>query len=577
MPRTHTSIATSLARLAPLALLLLLHTGATPAPAQAQPAPADARPQRLDLAPDAHAYALVVGSNPGGPGQEPLAFAERDAQRMAEVLVELGHYPAGSVDLLRSPTRAQLAGALRRLRQRLATHAARDEQSVVFFYYSGHAQAQALRLGGEEFPLSELRAAIDALPTTLTLVVLDACQSGAYSRVRGADATADFSHNSITQLQTRGVAVMASSSGDELSQESERLSAGYFTHHLLVALRGGADEDRDGRVALDEAYRYAYAQTLLDTSRTAVGGQHVTLVTNLTGHGAVALTYPARASAQLELPAALEGQLLITRARGDAVMAELTKASGAALRLALPPGRYHVLWRGQRVIRSCDITLPARGVHTLSASSCQEITAEQATAREARTGPTRTWAFELGFGFGRRGRASDYTQRLNDFGFTRGLFSADWTPRMALAVERTVSRHFSVLLTFDQLEVQRFDRVFFDDSDDDYSWRAWSVGAQLRGTVPLAGHWLYGYAQGGLGLGIARTRFNPGREQEPTNVLTDYGVTLSAALGLRVMPGRRAGFYLQGGYSYAPILRNNLGDRHDSGGPTILTGFQAQF
>lgn len=566
MPRTLTS-------LGPLCAALLVLSGASPAAAQDTPAP---RPQRVDLAPDAHAYALVVGSNPGGPGQEPLAFAERDAERMAEVLVELGHYPAGRVDLLRAPTRAQLASALRRLRQRLSVHDARNEQSVVFFYYSGHAQSQALRLGGEEFPLTELRAAIDALPSTLTLVVLDACQSGAYSRVRGTDPAADFSHNSIQQLQTRGVAVMASSSGDELSQESERLSAGYFTHHLLVALRGVADENRDGRVALDEAYRYAYAQTLLDTSRTAVGGQHVTLDTNLTGHGAVALTYPARASAQLELPAALEGQLLITRARGGAVMAELDKAAGAALRLALPAGRYHVLWRGEGVIRSCAITLPARGVHVLSASGCDEITEEQATARAANDGPSMAWGAELGVGFAMEGRDGDYTARLNAFGYHPRLFDTDWNLRRAVAVERQIRGRLSVLLTFDSLEQRTFDRTFTDDSRDTFEWRTWAVGLQLRGTLPLAGHWLYGYAQGGLGLGIARSWFNPGREQEPTNAQTSFGVQLSGALGLRFMPWRHAGFYLQAGYTFAPILRNDLGDRHDSGGVAIVTGLRVQ-
>ncbi|MBK7156089.1 MAG: caspase family protein [Sandaracinaceae bacterium] len=571
MPRLLTS-------LRPLCVALLALCSAAPALAQDRaPAPQTPRPERVDLAPDAHAYALVVGSNPGGPGQEPLAFAERDAQRMAEVLTELGHYPAARVDLLQAPSRAQLAGALRRLRQRLSVHDARGEQSVVFFYYSGHAQSQALRLGSEEFPLTELRAAIDALPSTLTLVVLDACQSGAYSRVRGADPAADFSHNSIQQLQTRGVAVMASSSGDELSQESERLSAGYFTHHLLVALRGVADENRDGRVALDEAYRYAYAQTLLDTSRTAVGGQHVTLVTNLTGHGAVALTYPARASAQLELPAGLEGQLLITRARGDAVMAELTKAAGAALRLALPAGRYHVLWRGEDVIRSCAITLPARGVHVLGASGCQEISEEQATAREAHAGPSRAWGLELGLGFNQEGRSSDYTERLTSFGYQSGFFDWDWNVRMSTAVERQLRGPLSLLLTFDRLEDRSFNRGFFDDTHDTFHWRAWAVGLQLRGTFRLAGDWLYGYAQGGAGLGIARSRFNPGREQEPTNVRVDYGVQLSGALGLRFMPWDHMGFHLQVGYSFAPILQNDLGDRHDSGGVSIVTGLRAQF
>ncbi|MCB9656951.1 MAG: caspase family protein [Sandaracinaceae bacterium] len=562
--------------LGPLCAALLALHGVHPARSQAQgSAP---RPERMELAPDAHAYALVVGSNAGGPGQEPLAFAERDADRVAEVLVELGHYPPAGVDLLHSPTRAQLRASLARLRQRLAAHAARDEQSVVFFYYSGHAQSQALRLGREEFPLTELRSAIDALPATLTLVVLDACQSGAYSRVRGANPTADFSHNSIQQLQTRGVAVMASSSGTELSQESERLSAGYFTHHLLVALRGGADENRDGRVALDEAYRYAYARTLQDTSRTAVGGQHVTLDTNLTGHGAVALTYPARASAQLELPANVEGQLLITRARGGAVMAELTKAAGAALRLALPPGRYDILWRGASTIRSCSVTLPARGVHVLGTSGCQEITEEQATAREGQRGPSMAWGLELGLGMTHRGRASDYTDRLNAFGYQPGFLDGAWDARISAVVERQVFRHLSVLLTFDSLESRDFYRGLFSTEDDDhYRWRAWAVGLQLRGTLPLAGHWLYGYAQGGVGLGIARTVFDPGRDQDRTVRITDYGVQLSGALGLRFMPWRHAGFYLQGGYTYAPILQNDLGDRHDSGGASIVTGLRAQF
>jgi len=61
--------------------------------------------------------------------------------------------------------------------------------------------------------------------------------------------------------------VLASSSGSELSQESEQLRSSYFTHHLLVGLRGAGDADHDGQVSIDEAYRYAYHQTLLATGR----------------------------------------------------------------------------------------------------------------------------------------------------------------------------------------------------------------------------------------------------------------------------------------------------------------------
>src|SRR5205085_2833919 len=170
------------------------------------------------------------------------------------------------------------------------------------FYYSGHAKANAFSLGENELAIATLREKLRAIPSTLTLVVLDACQSGQFARTKGTEPAADFSFNSVSRLTTKGIAVMASSSAQELSQESDELRSSYFTHHLVVGLRGAADADGDGRVSLDEAYRYAYRRTLASTAQTQVGGQHVTLETDLAGQGEVPVTYPADARSQLELP-----------------------------------------------------------------------------------------------------------------------------------------------------------------------------------------------------------------------------------------------------------------------------------
>src|SRR5205807_694263 len=146
---------------------------------------------------------------------------------------------------------------------------------------------------------TELRYAEDdarKVGATLTVVVLDACQSGAFSRIKGAQPAADFSYSSRQHLDASGVAVLASSSGSELSQESEQLRGSFFTHHLLVGLRGAGDANGDGQVSIDEAYRYAYHQTLMATAETAVGGQHVTFEVDLKGHGDVALTFPRAAT-----------------------------------------------------------------------------------------------------------------------------------------------------------------------------------------------------------------------------------------------------------------------------------------
>ena len=98
---------------------MVLGSGVALADGPAPEAPAVAAPV---------SYALVVGSNAGGPGQQPLRYAETDAQRVAEVLTTLGGYDAEHVTRLLQPTSAELFGALehwRGLLTRLAGRAAR--------------------------------------------------------------------------------------------------------------------------------------------------------------------------------------------------------------------------------------------------------------------------------------------------------------------------------------------------------------------------------------------------------------------------------------------------------------------
>jgi hypothetical protein len=156
-------------------------------------------------------------------------------------LRDVGGYPADNVITALGPDRAGLLAAFATLRDRLQRQTSRGEQARLVFYYSGHARADAITLGRDEIPLAELRQQILGLPSTLTIVIIDACQSGAFSRIKGAEPTSDFSFNSLARLNTAGLAVMASSSGTELSQESDQLASSYFTHHLLSALRGAGD------------------------------------------------------------------------------------------------------------------------------------------------------------------------------------------------------------------------------------------------------------------------------------------------------------------------------------------------
>ena len=67
--------------------------------------------------------------------------------------------------------------------------------------------------------------------------------------------------------------LIASSSADEESQESDDIGASFFTHYLASGLLGDADSSGDGKVTLAEAYTYAYARTVGETAETRAGAQ----------------------------------------------------------------------------------------------------------------------------------------------------------------------------------------------------------------------------------------------------------------------------------------------------------------
>jgi hypothetical protein len=523
--------------------------------------------------------AVVVGTNHGGPGQTELRFAEDDARAVATVLEGLGRYEADKVQLLIRPSVKQVVQALDGLSARAAEARRQGGQVQVLFYYSGHARASALNLGDEEFPLGDLRARLLSLPATVTIVLLDACQSGAISRVKGAEPTADFSFNSVSRLETAGIAVMASSTGTELSQESETLRGSYFTHHLLVGLRGAGDADGDGRVTLGEAYRYAYNQTLTATAATAVGSQHATLETGLRGKGEVVLSYPAAASAQLELPATLAGELLVRLEPAGTVIAELHKVSGHRLRLALAPGRYVAIHRIGSRVRRCDVAIDDGRIERLDVAACPDIESSVVAAKgNGDLPPRERWVFLAAFGAA-TGRNDRFVTRLGDFGFNDQVYFG--LPRFSIAVARAVRRHLALgveLASLDERVFRRDSSTTLSGQDERFWWATYALGVFVAGEYPLWRDRLIPYVRGGVGVTLARTSYQ--EIDAVTHVVSsddatsDFGYTLRAAAGIGIMPWRHFGFYGEATATYAPTINNLVGDIHDSGGLGTLLGLR---
>ncbi|HKE19762.1 MAG TPA: caspase family protein [Kofleriaceae bacterium] len=531
-------------------------------------------PPALLPPPDTAAFALVVGSNTGGQAQAPLHYAESDARQVAELLGELGGYRPDRIQLALHPTRAQLHAALDALTARAVAEARAGRQPRVFFYFSGHARSSALNLASEEVPLTELRERLVGLAGGLTIVVLDACQSGAFSRIKGAEPTADFSFNSLARLSATGVAVLASSSASELSQESDRLGSSYFTHNLLVGLRGAGDASGDGKVSLDEAYRYAYHQTLLATAATRVGAQHVSLEVELKGKGEVPITTPAAADAQLELAAALEGEVLVERRSARAVVAELHKARGGAVRLGLPAAGYSVLVRapGAAFLRRCDVELARGQVGRLALERCAREPLGEGEAKGA-GGSGPRWSIELAIG-GQSSIEDDFTRRLESFSYRaeEPLFPP---PHLAASVVYHVNPFLGVVGQLSTLGRQRYDR----DADGpplEFSWSTLALGLHARGRLPLVGGVLTPFVQAGGGIATAFTELDDGAGAPDKQQY--WGWHLGASAGLDVQPPRwLLGFTAEAAYVTAPVIDNLIGDTHDVGGRIVRFGVRASF
>jgi hypothetical protein len=563
--------------------------------------PARARADASPTAPRTHAYAVIVGDNVGGSGQQPLRFAEDDAQRVAQVLVELGHYDASDVRTLLRPDAAHLLAAVDDVATRARANSERGEPTQVLFYFSGHARATAVNLGDEELSLATLRDKLRAVPSTITIVVLDACQSGSFSRIKGAQPAADFSYNSVSGITQKGLAVMASSTAEELSQESDQLKSSYFTHHLVTALRGAGDADGDGRVSLDEAYRYAYRRTLASTARTKVGEQHVTLETDLAGQGEVPVTFPSEATAKLDLPAPLEARVLVQQHASGAVMADVQKARGAPVRLALVAGNYDAVVAQRTGIVECHVTVSDGGVTEIDPRTCTPVAddatvskgsfaedegtvhqgadaddhegAEPIEAPPPRRGEREIdrWDLELAVGVIQK-RTDAYTSRLNEFGYEAGLIDLP-SVRVTAGAARVLTRHLAAVVQGGTLAGDSYTRSIASETDT-ASFHAYGAAANLRAFADVA-KWFDVYGQGGVGVGLGVVSLETQQTGvPPKTTTTSFGVLLSGAIGAKARLGRVVSLFGQVGYDYAPVIRNLIGDTHDGGGLSGQLGMQ---
>jgi hypothetical protein len=340
--------------------------------------------------------AVVVGSNIGLREEAALDYAEADARRFHELIRDVGQVAPGHAFLVTQGGAEAVRSALGQAR-RLLAQARPGGQGVLIFYASAHADAEFLHLEGTKLPLAELLQGVEDIPATLRVVVLDACRTPVGMRTKGGVPRAEEVPVRLeVPAQVEGMVVLRSAGEGEPAQEWSTLRGSLFTHHLLAALRGLADGNGDGAVTLAELYAYAWRHTLASSVQAGAGLQHPSFDIRLKGWGEWVMALPAKLGAQLVLGEDVEGSLWVTDPQ-QGLVAEVRKARGESLRLAVRPGRYQVVRPEGAFAEAAEVLLGWNAEQVLTRSGFLRVPRPRARLRGGERLVLRPWTLSAGY------------------------------------------------------------------------------------------------------------------------------------------------------------------------------------
>ena len=366
-------------------------------------------------------YVLIVAANQSlDAGVRPLRFADDDAVRYWELFSALRPARLSLLTVVDPETarvhpeaaRAARVPWMRNLREeveqisRAVELDQRHGRSTRFtFVYVGHGSVatdgegyvslQDVRLRRRDL----YREIIDRVPAGAMHLVIDACKAyylisrgpgwrdDRSERTYGTEARAFLGRSTLEANPHVGVIV--STSGDEEVHEWSAFRSGVFSHQLRSALAAAADLNGDGRVEYSEIGAFiAAANQRVSDPRARIRP----FVRPPAGQLHAALFEPrlVRDGPLLELEASRQGRFALEDGRGVRY-ADLHKAAGAPLRLALAGGRRYFIRHG-----ALEALLPAgrRGLVRLGSLDTEPLRAE---ARGAVDSTFRTELFAVPF------------------------------------------------------------------------------------------------------------------------------------------------------------------------------------
>jgi hypothetical protein len=302
-------------------------------------------------------YAIIVGSNNGGPNKEELKYSHSDVDSVAKVFQELGNVSKKNIIILKDPNKKSFLKNFHIIEQNMKKN--KSGRLEFIFYYSGHSDTEGILLNRDKISYEIIKDRITKMPVDVRIVILDSCSSGVFTRYKSGKKVKSFLD--IHTSEIKGYAFITSSSADELSQESDKIGASFFTHYFTSGLRGAADSNNDALITLNEAYQYAYNETISLVEKQKFMAQHPNYAFNLQGKGELVMTDIRKSSTVLIIDKSVTGRFYI-RNKNEKLIVELNKLKVQPVEIGLSPGDYSIVLKSADKYYKYETTLKD-GIH----------------------------------------------------------------------------------------------------------------------------------------------------------------------------------------------------------------------
>jgi hypothetical protein len=288
----------------------------------------------------------------------------------------------------------------------------------------------------------------------------------------------------------------------------------------LSGLRGPADVDGDGSVALNEAYGFAYSRTLLRTAGSRGTVQHPAFDLQLEGAGPITLTRTKKATSQIILPAEPSVTYFVYSLPSVVPVAEVPSRDTATTTVAVPQGRVLVPRRDAKGASLTELDLPWGGTRRLSASDFTPIDEQRLVVRGGRLA-LKNWSARVGYGLALRpGSASTGLTQTPEVGLAHDfsqlrLGALVFATRSPVALESLVGSEYRMGIRADlgylvdrawytfwvstgplfepiwqrlsRVEAERVRKAGFT-AEQNFSAAAWGGAAQLGCSLGIGAH-----------------------------------------------------------------------------------------